>query len=89
MRSVEDLSDLTCTDGASTLTDGEAQTCVTCNRREELHLDLHVVTRHHDLLTLGQLDVTGYVKRTDEELRTVVVTERGVTTTRNPCLIST
>ena len=81
MRSVEDLSDLACTDGASTLTDGEAKTCVASNRREKLHLDLYVVTGHHDLLTLGQLDVTGYVKCTDEELRTVVVAERRVTTT--------
>ena len=65
----------------TTFTDCEAQTFVASNRRDEFHVDGYVVTRHYHFYTFGESDFARYVKRTDVELRTIVVVERSVTTT--------
>src|SRR4051794_38825886 len=80
-RLLDDLGDLAGADGTAALTDGEAQTLVHRDRLAELHRDRHVVTRHHHLGALRQLDRPRDVGRTEEELRPVVVEERLVTPT--------
>ena len=76
-----DLDDLSCTYGTAAFTDSELQTFVDGNRSDELNGDLDVISRHNHLNSLGQHDLTGHVKCTDEELRAIVVVERSVTTT--------
>ena len=78
---VEDLSDLTGTNGAAAFTDGETQALVTCYRVDELDDDLNVVTGHHHFNAFGKSDLTGHVECADVELRTIVVVERSVTAT--------
>src|SRR6185312_1383779 len=63
------------------LADGEAQALLHRDRLDELHLHLGVVTRHDHLGALGEGHDAGHVRRTEVELRTVVVEEGGVTTT--------
>ena len=79
--SVEDFGNLTRTYGAATFADSETQTLIASYRSDELNDDLNVVTGHYHLYTLGESDLTGYVKSTDVELGTVVVVERSVTAT--------
>ena len=81
MRLVQDFGDLTRTYRTATFTDCETQTFVASNRSDEFHVDSYVVTRHYHFYTFGESDFARYVKRTDVELRTVVVVERSVTTT--------
>ena len=78
---VEDLCDLTGTHGTTTFTDGEAQTGVESYRVDELYINLYVITRHHHIYALGECNLTGAVHGTKVELRTVVITKCGMTTT--------
>ena len=75
---LDDAGDLTGAYGAATLTDSETQTFATCNGSDQLDVDL---TRHYHLDTSGEHDLTGYIQGADVELGTIVVVERGVTTT--------
>ena len=76
-----DLGDAAGAHGTTTLTDREPQTLVHRDRLTQLHRDRHVVTRHHHLRTLRQLDRPRHIRRPEEELRPIVVEERLVTTT--------
>ena len=75
---LDDLDHLACTDGTAALADSELLALVHSDRGDELDGDLDVIARHNHLHTLGKHDLTGDVKRTDEELRTIVVVERSV-----------
>src|SRR5665647_2736998 len=79
--SLQDLDDAAGADSTATLTNSETQTLVHRDRLTQLDRHLHVVTRHHHLRTLRQLHRTGHIRRTEEELRTIIVEERLVTTT--------
>src|SRR5690242_18648103 len=76
-----DLGDLAGAHGAATLTDGELQALFHGDGLDELHLHLGVVTRHDHLGALGEGHDAGHVRRTEVELRTVVVEERRVAAT--------
>ena len=78
---VDDLSDLTRTYCTTTLTDSETETEVQSNGVDELYRDLYVIPGHYHLSALGEVDLTGTVHCTEVELRTILVTERSVTTT--------
>src|SRR6056297_1238302 len=67
-------------DRATTLTDGEPEPVLHGDRRDQLHLHLHVVARHHHLGTLRQLHRARHVRRAEVELRPVTLEERRVTT---------
>src|SRR5574338_499005 len=75
---LDDLGDDAGTDGAATFADREAQTFFHGDRGDQLHGDRHVVARHDHLGAFRQRDRTGHVRRTEVELRTVVVEERRV-----------
>jgi len=75
---VEQLGDLSGTNGTPTFADSETKTYVTCYRIDQVYLNGYVVTRHHHFNTFRQFDFSGYVKRTDVELRTIVVVKRSV-----------
>ena len=77
----ENFGNLARTYCTTAFTDSEAKTCVASNRVDELNVDLNVVTGHYHFYTFGESDLTGYVKSTDVELRTIVVVERSVTAT--------
>src|SRR5258708_29308183 len=77
---LDDLGDAAGADGAATLTDGETETFVHGDRLAQLHRHQHVVTRHHHLRALRQLDRARHIRRPEEELRPVVVEERLVPT---------
>src|SRR5437763_7429857 len=68
-------------DGLATLANREAQTFLAGDRRDELDLQAHVVSRHHHLRALGQRHQTGHVRRAEVELRPVPLEERSVATT--------
>src|SRR5690348_18396661 len=76
-----DLGDLAGAHGPATLTDGELQALLHGDGLDELHLHLGVVTRHDHLGALGEGHDAGHVRRTEVELRAVVVEEGGVTAT--------
>src|SRR3954467_5437016 len=78
---LEDLCDSTGTDRAAALANGEAQTLFHSDRLDQLDAHLRVVTRHHHLGAFGQVDDTCDVRRTEVELRPVVVEERRVPAT--------
>jgi hypothetical protein len=79
-RLLDNLDHLTCANGTATFADSELKTFVHCNRSDELNGDFHVIARHNHLYTLGEHDLTGNIEGTDEELRTIVIVERSVTT---------
>src|SRR5690606_19388387 len=81
IESLDDFGDDTGADGTTTFTNREAQAFFHRDRRNQLHRDRHVVTRHHHLRTFRQRDRTSHVRRSEIELRTVVAKERRVTTT--------
>src|SRR5919106_252217 len=78
---LDDLRDAAGADGAATLADGETESLVHRDRLDQLDLHLGVVTGHHHLRAVGELDRTGHVGGAEVELGSVVVEERGVTTT--------
>src|SRR6478735_12241535 len=75
---LDNLSNDACADGTAAFTDSEAQTFFHGDRGDQLDRDRHVVARHHHFLVLRQLDRARHVRRTEVELRTVVVEERRV-----------
>src|SRR5581483_5216759 len=75
---LDDLADHAGADGAAALADGEAETLVHRDRRDELDGDLHVVARHDHLRALGEGHDAGHVGRAEVELRAVAVEERRV-----------
>src|SRR5665213_2850224 len=66
-------------DGASALADGEAQTLVHGDGRDQLDLKLDVVTRHHHFHAGRQLRHPGHVRGAEVKLWTVALEERRVT----------
>src|SRR6202044_844731 len=76
-----DLGDDARTDGAATFADGETQTLIHGDRRDQLNVDRDVVARHDHLSAFRQGDDAGDVGRAEVELRTVVGEERGVAAT--------
>src|SRR5579884_541391 len=78
---LEDLGDPTRADGAAALADGEAQALLHGDGLDQLDLHLGVVARHDHLGALGEGDDAGHVRRTEVELRAVVVEERRVPAT--------
>src|ERR1700730_9960683 len=75
-----DLGDDAGADGAAALADGEAQTLVHRDRRDQLHLHRDVVARHHHLGPRRQNYRQRHIRRPEIELRTVVREERRVPT---------
>src|SRR5699024_9616749 len=67
------------TNGAATLTDGEAESVFHSDGLDQLNAHLGVVTGHDHLGALGQRDDAGNVRGAEVELRTVVRVERVVT----------
>src|SRR4051812_11668500 len=76
-----DLGDPARADGAAAFADGEAQTLLHGDGLDQLDLHLGVVARHDHLGALGEGDDAGHVRRTEVELRAVVVEERRVPAT--------
>ncbi len=62
----------------SPLTDGKLHPFFHRNRLDQLHRHLDVVSRHHHLHSLGQLDGSRDVGRANVELRPIAVEERRV-----------
>src|SRR5581483_11676327 len=79
--SLGDLGDLAGADRPATLTDGEAQALLHGDGLDQLDLHLGVVAGHDHLGALGEGHHAGHVRRTEVELRTVVVEERRVAAT--------
>ena len=75
----DDLGNHAGADGTAAFADCEAQTFFHRDRSDQLDGDRHVVAWHDHFFVCRQLDRTGHVSRTEVELRTVVVEERGVT----------
>ena len=67
---------LTGTYGTSTFTDGETQTNVDGHRVDKLNGDLHIITGHYHLSSLGKLDLTSNIQGPQVKLGTVVVVDR-------------
>src|SRR5687767_7721190 len=66
---------------AAALADGETETFLHRDRRDQVDGQRGVVARHDHLGALGELRGAGDVGRTEVELRTVAVEERRVTST--------
>ena len=75
-----DLGDNARANGASTLTDSEAQSFLDSDRGDELNVHLNVIARHAHLDALVQRDHAGNVGGAEIELGTIVVEEGGMTT---------
>src|SRR3982075_2596052 len=78
---LDDLGHRAGANGSATFADREAQAFCDGDRRDQLDLHLHVVTRHDHLHPFGDLDGAGHVGSTDVELRPVAIEERRVATT--------
>ena len=78
---VDDFCDLTRTYRTTTLADSETQTSVQSHSVDKLNSDLNVITRHYHFYALRQMNLTGAVHCTEVELRTILVSERSVTST--------
>src|ERR1700754_3983724 len=74
-----DLRDLTGTDGAPALADGELQALLHGDRLDQRDADRGVVARHDHLGAAGQGHDARHVRGAEVELRAVVVEERRVT----------
>ena len=81
VRLFDNLTNLAGADCTSTLTDSETKTLVKRYWSDEMYLDLYVIAWHNHLGSLWKSNLTGNIKCTDEELRTVVVVEWSVTST--------
>src|SRR5215469_12845834 len=77
---LDDLGDDAFADRAAPFADREAQLLVHCDRRDQLHHHLHVVSGHHHLRPLRQLRHPCHVRGPEVELRPVPVEKRRVTT---------
>ena len=78
---VEDFSNLTSTYCTAALTDSEAQTYVQCYGVDKVYSDSNVVARHYHLNAFRQRNFTCAVHCAEVELRTILVSERSVTST--------
>src|SRR3954454_20554854 len=76
---LDDLGHRAGADGAAAFTNGEPESLVHSDRRNQLDLELHVVARHHHLGTGRQLGHTRNVGGPEVELRTIAVEEGSVT----------
>ena len=86
VRSLDDLGDDACTDGATTLTDGKAHAHFHGDWADQFASHLDVVSGHHHFhvaaIFSGECgDLTGHVRGADVELRAVASEERGMATT--------
>src|ERR1700687_4478634 len=79
--SFDKLGNPPCADRSPALADGETRTFFDRDRRHQLGADRGVVTRHHHLDALGQMQRAGDVGRPDVELRAVAVEEWRVAAT--------
>src|SRR5215510_12169442 len=77
---LDDLGDRAGADRSAALANGESQTFLAGDRRDQLDLHLYVVTRHDHLHPLGDLDGARDVSGANVELRTVTIEERRVPT---------
>ena len=78
---VKNLSNLTSSYRAATLTDSETELLVKSYRSDELNVDLDIVTRHNHFNALRESNLASNVKSSDEELRTIVIVEWSMTAT--------
>src|ERR1700761_1174116 len=76
---LDDFADSSGANGASAFTDGKTQALLHRYRGVQLDFQLYVVARHHHFRAFRQLGGPGHVRRTEVELGTVAVEERGVT----------
>src|SRR3954471_7615599 len=76
---LDDLGNDAGADGTAAFTDSEAQAFFHRDRVDQLDGDRHVIAWHDHFFVCWQLDRTGHVRRTEVELWTIVVEERGVT----------
>ena len=67
------------TNGTAAFTDSETEANFDRDRGDELNVHLDVVARHAHFNAFGKGDDAGNVGRTEVELRTVVIEERGMT----------
>ena len=67
------------TNRSAAFADSEFELFFNCNGLDELDSDGYVVAGHYHFGACGQVDGTGNVGSSDEELRTIVVEERSVT----------
>ena len=78
---VKNLSNLTSSYRAATLTDSETELLVKSYRSDELNVNLDIVTRHNHFNALRESNLASNVKSSDEELRTIVIVEWSMTAT--------
>ena len=67
----DDLGNDARTDGETAFTDGELRTLLKRHRHDQLHRQVHIVTRHDHLHAFRQGDVTSHIHRADVELRPI------------------
>src|SRR5258706_2108021 len=72
----DNFGDDTGTDGQATFTDGKLRTLLQRHRHDQLHRQVHIITRHHHLHAFRQGDVASHIHRADIELRSVATEER-------------
>src|SRR4026209_1937834 len=71
----DNFGDDTGTDGETTFADGELGTLLKRHRHDQLHRQVHIVSRHHHLHTFRQGDVARHIHRADVELRSITTEE--------------
>src|SRR4026209_371551 len=71
----DNFGDDTGTDGETTFADGELGTLLKRHRHDQLHRQVHIVSRHHHLHTFRQGDVARHIHRADVELRSIPTEE--------------
>ncbi len=76
-----DLGNNAGTYGSTTLADSETQTFFDSDWSDQLNVHLYVIARHAHLNTFWQFDYASNVSCSEEELRSVVVEEWGMTAT--------
>ena len=75
----QNLADGTRAHGAAAFANGEAQTLIHGDRRNQFHNQLHVVARHHHFGPFRHLGHSRHVRGAEVELRPVALEERSVT----------
>ena len=78
-RLAEDLGNNAGSDGSAAFADSETETFFDSDRGDEFNFHRNVVARHNHFNVSRQFDGTGNVGRSEVELRTISVEERGVT----------
>jgi len=66
---LDDLGYDTSANGSAAFADSEAEVLLNGDGLNELNGHINVVTRHYHLYAFGQVNGTGYVGRTEVELR--------------------